>query len=171
MRLYKGGAFVDDPWRSLADDELPGDGPAILSLTAWLALGGRREGLNAPVGVKLDAGEMVDALLPDLGRLSLVALSFPKFGDGRAFSKASILRGQHGFAGEIRAVGDVLWDQLQLMRRCGFDAFLIENEPTLRALETGKSPFMTDFYQPGHGGTEQPADPRRPWAWRATEQG
>ena len=103
---------------------------------------------------------MVDAILPDLDRLSLVALSFPKFGDGRAFSKASILRGQHGFKGEIRAVGDVLWDQLQLMRRCGFDAFLIENEPTLKALDSGKTPVMTDFYQPGHGAAEQPADPR-----------
>lgn len=171
MRLYKDGAFVDDPWRSLPEGEAPGRDPVVLPLAAWLALGQGREGFNAPLGVKLDAGEMVDAILPDLDRLALVALSFPKFGDGRAFSKASILRGQHGFKGEIRAVGDVLWDQLQLMRRCGFDAFLIEDEPTLRALEAGKSPFMTDFYQPGHGGTEQRADPRRPWAWRATAQG
>ena len=167
MRLFKDGAFVEDPWRSLPEGEQPGDGPVVMSLSAWMALGEARRGINTPVGVKLDAGEMVDALLPDLDRLSMVALSFPKFGDGRAFSKASILRGQHGFAGEIRAVGDVLWDQLQLMRRCGFDAFLIENEPTIRALEGGKSPFMTDFYQPGHGGTEQPADPKRPWAWRS----
>lgn len=168
MRLYKGGAFVDDPWRSLPEGEAPGGGPALLSLPAWRASAEVRRGLDVPLGVRLDAGEMVDAILPDLGALSLVALSFPKFGDGRAFSKASILRGQHGFGGEIRAVGDVLWDQLQLMRRCGFDAFLIEDEPTIRALESGKSPFMTDFYQPGHGGRERPADPRRPWAWRAS---
>ena len=171
MRLYKDGAFVDDPWRSLPEGEQPGQGsntgPTVMSLAQWSALGAEgRRGVNTPVGVKLDAGEMVDALLPDLDRLSMVALSFPKFGDGRAFSKASILRGQHGFKGEIRAVGDVLWDQLQLMRRCGFDAFLIEDAPTLRALEGGKVPVMTDFYQPGHGGAEQPADPRRPWAWR-----
>ena len=171
MRLYKDGAFVDDPWHTLADGEALGDGPTVLSLTAWLALGDARRGVNAPVGVKLDAGEMVDALLPDLDRIALVALSFPKFGDGRAFSKASILRGQHGFAGEIRAVGDVLWDQLQLMRRCGFDAFLIADAPTIRALEAGKAPFMTDFYQPGQGGAEAPADPRRPWAWRSATPG
>ena len=172
MRLFKAGAFVDDPWRSLAEGEEPGAGPVVMSLPQWLARGAEgRRAIDAPVGVKLDAGEMVDAILPDLDRLSLVALSFPKFGDGRAFSKASILRGQHGFKGEIRAIGDVLWDQLQLMRRCGFDAFLIENEPTLRALESGKSPFMTDFYQPGHGDAEQPADPRRPWAWRLSGAG
>ena len=167
MRLFKDGGFVEDPWHMLADDEPLGEGPAILSLKAWLALGDARKSINTPLGVKLDAGEMVDPLLPDLDRLSLVALSFPKFGDGRAFSKAAILRGQHGFKGEIRAVGDVLWDQLQLMRRCGFDAFLIENEPTLRALERGKTPVMDEFYQPGHGAPEQPADARRPWAWRA----
>ena len=167
MRLFKDGGFVDDPWHMLGDDEALGDGPAILSLKAWIALGDARQGLNTPVGVKLDAGEMVDALLPDLDRLSLVALSFPKFGDGRAFSKASLLRGQHGFTGEIRAVGDVLWDQLQLMRRCGFDAFLIADAPTIRALEAGKAPVMDAFYQPGHGLPEGPADPRRPWAWRA----
>ncbi len=166
MRLYKDGAFVDDAWHTLADGEALGDGPAILSLTAWLALGEARRGINTPVGVRLDAGEMVDAILPDLDRLSLVALSFPKFGDGRAFSKASILRGQHGFKGEIRAVGDVLWDQLQLMRRCGFDAFLIENEPTLKALDSGKTPVMTEFYQPAPAGAETAADPKRPWAWR-----
>ena len=167
MRLYKDGAFVDDPWHSLPEGEQPGDGPTVMSLAQWTALGNEgRHGVNAPVGVKLDAGEMVDAILPDLDRLSLVALSFPKFGDGRAFSKASILRGQHGFTGEIRAVGDVLWDQLQLMRRCGFDAFLISDEPTLRALESGKAPVMTDFYQPGHGGAETRADAKRPWAWR-----
>lgn len=167
MRLYKDGAFVEDPWHSLGEDEALGDGPTILSLTQWLALKAEgQRGANTPLGVRLDAGEMVDAILPDLDRLSLVALSFPKFGDGRSFSKASILRGQCGFKGEIRAVGDVLWDQLQLMRRCGFDAFLIENEPTLRMLESGKKPWMTDFYQPGHDGAEQPADPRRPWARR-----
>ena len=167
MRLYKNGAFVDDAWRMLADDEVSGDGPSILSLKAWLALGEDRGGINASLGVRLEASEMIDAILPDLDRLSLIALAFPKFGDGRAFSKAAMLRGQHAFKGEIRAVGDVLWDQLQLMRRCGFDAFAIENEPTIRALEAGKSPFMTEFYQPGHGGTERPADTRRPWAWRA----
>ena len=166
MRLYKDGAFVEDSWRALGDDEAPGQDPSILSLKHWSALDGTREGINTPLGIRLEAGEPVDAILPDLDRLSLVTLVFPKFNDGRSFSKASMLRGQYGFAGEIRAVGEVLWDQLQLMRRCGFDAFEIENEPTLRALESGKKPFMDEFYQPGLG-AEQPADARRPWLRRA----
>lgn len=168
MRLYKNGAFVEDTWRNLADDEAPGRDPSIVSLKQWLALGEARDGINAPLGVRLEAGEMIDAILPELGRLSLVALVFPKFNDGRSFSKASMLRGQFKFAGEIRAVGEVLWDQLQLMRRCGFDAFEIDNEPTLRALDSGKKPFMDEFYQPGLG-REQPADAHRPWLRRMAE--
>ena len=168
MRLYKNGAFVEDAWRNLSDDEAPGRDPSIISLKHWLALGAARDGINAPLGVRLEAGEPLDTLLHDLPRLSLVALVFPKFNDGRSFSKASMLRGQLKFAGEIRAVGEVLWDQLQLMRRCGFDAFEIDNEPTLRALDSGKKPFMDEFYQPGLG-RETPADARRPWARRAVE--
>ena len=166
MRLYKNGAFVEDGWRALPDDQAPGQDPSILSLTHWLALGPAREGVNAPVGVRIEAGEAIDAIVPDLGRLSLIDLVFPKFNDGRSFSKASMLRGQLGFQGEIRASGEVLWDQLQLMRRCGFDAFAIDNEPTLRALDSGKPPFMDEFYQPGLG-REGPADAARPWARRA----
>ena len=166
MRLYKDGGFVEDPWRALGEGEAIGDGPVLLSLAQWRERPEARAATNARLGVLLEAGDMIDAILPALDRLSLVALSFPKFGDGRAFSKAAMLRGQLGFKGEIRAVGDVLWDQLQLMSRCGFDAFAIENAPTLKMLESGKRPVMTDFYQPGLG-REIAADPRRPWARRA----
>jgi uncharacterized protein (DUF934 family) len=165
MRLYKNGGFVEDLWRTPTDEE-PIDGPSILRLKRWTELRDLGDGSNAPIGVKLEAGEPVEAILPDLDRLSLVALAFPKWADGRSFSKASMLRGQYGFKGEIRAVGDVLWDQLQLMRRCGFDAFEIDNVPTIRALEGGKKPFMDEFYQPGLE-AETPADPRRPWLRRA----
>ncbi len=165
MRLYKNGAFLEDAWRLLPDGDAPGEGHVILSLKQWAALGQARDGINVPLGVRIETGETLDAILPDLHRFSLVELVFPKFNDGRSFSKASMLRGQLGFSGEIRASGEVLWDQLQLMRRCGFDAFAIDNEPTLRALEAGKTPFMDEFYQPGLG-AETAADDRRPWARR-----
>ncbi len=165
MRLYKNGAFVDDVWTRLAEDQVPREGASILALKQWLALSVERGRVDMPLGVRVEAGETIEALLSDLGRLSLIELVFPKFNDGRSFSKASVLRGQLGFAGEIRAVGEVLWDQLQLMRRCGFDAFAIENEPTLRALDAGKPPFMDEFYQPGLGG-EMAAEASRPWLRR-----
>lgn len=72
--------------------------------------------------VRIEPGDDARELLPWLDRLSLVEINFPSFGDGRGYSAARILR-EHGYEGEIRAVGDVLLDQLSHMRRCGFDAF------------------------------------------------
>ena len=169
MALYKKGQPVEDAWRSLPEDGFPANGvPTILPLKAWTE---QREALRRrqqPLGVLLAAGEPVDAVLQDLDRLGIIALAFPKFADGRSFSKAKMLRDEHRFGGEIRAVGDVLWDQLQLMARCGFDAFEITHEPTLRALESGKKPFMSDFYQPGLGPEARVNTPRA-WARRALQ--
>ena len=72
--------------------------------------------------VRIEPGDDARALLPHLERLALVEVNFPAFGDGRGYSSARILR-EAGYDGELRAVGDVLVDQLAYMRRCGFDAF------------------------------------------------
>ena len=72
--------------------------------------------------VRIEPGDDARELLPHLGRLALVEVNFPAFGDGRGYSSARILR-EAGYDGELRAVGDVLVDQLAYMRRCGFDAF------------------------------------------------
>ena len=75
--------------------------------------------------VRLEAGEDARALIPHLAQLALVEVSFPSFRDGRGYSAAQILR-EAGYAGELRAAGDVLVDQVPLMRRCGFDSFAPE---------------------------------------------
>ena len=72
--------------------------------------------------VRLEPGDEARDLLPHLDRLKLIEVNFPGFGDGRGYSSARILR-EAGYTGELRAVGDVLVDQIALMRRCGFDAF------------------------------------------------
>lgn len=72
--------------------------------------------------VRIEPGDDARALLPHLGRLALVEVNFPAFGDGRGYSSARVLR-EAGYQGELRAVGDVLVDYLAYMRRCGFDAF------------------------------------------------
>jgi uncharacterized protein (DUF934 family) len=72
--------------------------------------------------VRIEPGDDARALLPHLAQLARIDIAFPSFGDGRGYSAARILR-EHGYAGELRAVGDVLIDQLSHMRRCGFDAF------------------------------------------------
>ncbi|MEC3949873.1 DUF934 domain-containing protein [Sphingobium sp. HWE2-09] len=79
-------------------------------------------GQSNSTAVRIEAGEDARELLPHLDRLSLVEVNFPAYGDGRGYSAARILR-ESGYRGELRAVGDVLVDQIVAMRRCGFDSF------------------------------------------------
>ncbi len=169
--LFKNGQPVEDIWRPAPDDGFAPNGvPVILTLKQWSGAAGGADGPQpAARPSRSSPAKSLDPVLHDLGRFSLIALPFPKFADGRSFSKAKMLRDEHGFKGEIRAVGDVLWDQLQLMARCGFDAFEISHEPTLKALASGKKPFMSDFYQPGMGQETRTARraPGRGGLWRA----
>jgi uncharacterized protein (DUF934 family) len=91
-------------------------------------------GQSNATAVRIEAGEDARVLLPHLGRIALVEVSFPKFRDGRGYSSARILR-EAGYAGELRAQGDVLVDQIPFMRRCGFDSFAPETEVDGTVLE------------------------------------
>lgn len=82
-------------------------------------------GQSNATAVRIESGEDARILLPYLDRLALVEVSFPKFRDGRGYSSGRILR-EAGYTGELRAQGDVLVDQIPLMRRCGFDSFAPE---------------------------------------------
>jgi uncharacterized protein (DUF934 family) len=101
-------------------DDAVHDEPAI-TLDSFLA------GQTNANAVRLEAGDDARALLPHLGQLALIEVSFPSYRDGRGYSAAAILR-EGGYTGELRAAGDVLVDQLPLMRRCGFDSFAPEAE-------------------------------------------
>ncbi len=115
-----------DPTDLRFRDDAPHDGPAV-TLDAFLA------GQTNATAVRLEAGDDARALLPHLEQLALVEVSFPTFRDGRGYSAARILR-EAGYVGELRAAGDVLVDQLPLMRRCGFDSFAPEAEIDADAL-------------------------------------
>ncbi|MFS2111707.1 DUF934 domain-containing protein [Sphingomonas sp. Sphisp140] len=82
-------------------------------------------GQSNATAVRIESGEDARVLLPYLDRIALVEVSFPKFRDGRGYSTGRILR-EAGYTGELRAQGDVLVDQIPLMRRCGFDSFAPE---------------------------------------------
>lgn len=133
MPLLKDGEVIADPWRRVGDAEpLPPHGPVLVSLARWQADRETLVARGAPIGVALKNTEPVAALASDLGRLTLIALEFPKFTDGRAYTQSRIVRERLGFRGELRATGQVLPDQLAFMRRCGFDAFeLTKGEPDL----------------------------------------
>lgn len=95
-------------------DDAAHDEPAV-TLDAFL-------GQSNATAVRIEAGDDARLLLPHLDRLALIEVSFPKFRDGRGYSAGRILR-EAGYTGELRAEGDVLVDQIPLMRRCGFDSF------------------------------------------------
>jgi uncharacterized protein (DUF934 family) len=160
MPLLKNGAVVDDRWRRLADDDPAPDSDAVIvSLARWRAdraLAGR----NGPLGLALRNSEPVRPLADELHRFELIALEFPKFTDGRAYSQARLLRERFGFAGELRATGQVLPDQLLLMRRCGFDAFEIAKGAPLETWKRALESFSV-FYQPAADGREPIASLRR----------
>jgi phosphoadenosine phosphosulfate reductase len=104
-----------------------------------------------PLGLLIEPGQDIRTIAPDLARFALVAVAFPKFTDGRGYSLAHQLRGSFGFAGELRATGEILFDQLQFLARCGFDSFEISDSATIRLLEAGRRPGLGIFYQPGLG--------------------
>ena len=127
MRVIKDRKVVDDGWELLpAGDPIPARGDVIVSLDTWarwvespdLTRSGR-------VGVVLESDELPDRIVA-LERAPLVAIRFPKFVDGRGYTSARLLRDRLGYAGELRAVGDVLRDQLFYMARCGFDSFALK---------------------------------------------
>ncbi|NWL20814.1 DUF934 domain-containing protein [Pseudomonas umsongensis] len=124
LRLQEGGARIveDDPWTLVRDLEAPlPEGQLILPLARWLD----NPQQNA---VWLGPDDEVEDLKPWVGELRLIALDFPSFRDGRAYSQAYLLRTRLGWNGELRAVGDVLRDQLSHMRQCGFDSFAVRED-------------------------------------------
>ncbi|HET6375545.1 MAG TPA: DUF934 domain-containing protein [Methylocella sp.] len=166
MALFKNGSFVPDDWRPLVQgEEVPPSGKVLLTAAQWMALDGLPAFGDAPLGLLIEPGEDLEALAPSLDRLELLAVAFPKFTDGRGYSLARKLRGHYGYKGELRARGDILFDQLQLLARCGFDSFEIKDPATIRLLEAGRKPFFTLYYQPGTGGEAQ--ERSRRWARRA----
>lgn len=166
MPLFNGKRFVPDEWRYLAQGEdLPPSGKVILTLAQWQAISEAAPADGPPLGLFVEPGQNVNAIAPHLGRFALIAIAFPKFTDGRGYSLARKLRSYYRFTGELRATGDVLFDQLQLLARCGFDTFEITHEATIKLLEAGRRPGFEIFYQPGLG-AELP-DHTRPWARRA----
>lgn len=166
MALFKNGSFVSDDWRPLEPGEdVPPSGRVMLTVAQWTALDSGTGFEDAPLGLIIEPGQDLEALAPGLERLALLAVAFPKFTDGRGYSLARKLRGHFGFKGELRARGDILFDQLQLLARCGFDSFEIKDPATIRLLEAGRKPFFNIHYQPGARGEAQ--ERSRRWARRA----
>ncbi|MGE0151130.1 MAG: DUF934 domain-containing protein [Reyranellaceae bacterium] len=148
MPLLRNGRVAEDAWLPVADDApLPADGAIVISFARFKAEPDRLFGRNAALGLRLKNTDDVRALADHVGRLGLIALEFPKYTDGRAYSQARILREELRYAGELRAVGNVLLDQLLFMQRCGFDAFELARPDAELAWRKAVAAF-TVFHQP-----------------------
>jgi uncharacterized protein (DUF934 family) len=141
--------FIDrttDAWLLLPDSEIAGPTPGrLLTLVQWQAV---RDAwpVDVPVGVLLPNTADVEELAGDLPRFTLVALEFPKWLDGRAYSQAHVLRARLRYAGEIRATGEVLVDMMPLLQRTGFDAVVLRDGERRGSAERALT-FFPQYYQ------------------------
>jgi phosphoadenosine phosphosulfate reductase len=158
--LWKNGAFIADPFHAWAE----GDDPASASYkhVPFAVFFAHRDAFLAnphPLGLLIAPGDRIEDVQLDLYCFASVAIQFPAFSDGRGYSTARLIAQRYQYANEIRAVGDVLQDQIPLMRRCGINAFVVTHEPTRAALIENRLPEVSLFYQPV-GTTEIPVGTR-----------
>jgi len=148
MQLIKGGRIVADGFVRVADDApVPERMPVIVSAARFLTDAETLLRRDAPTGVIWPNDRRVTELDPYLPSLALVALVFPTFKDGRAFSQARLIRERYGFRGELRATGQVLRDQFLFMLRAGFDAFEVTKDADADAFTQATRRYSV-FYQP-----------------------
>ena len=163
MAIFKDQAFVDDEWTPVADDAPLPSNAAVVSKARFIAERDTLIARNAPLGLILRAGETLDGLEDDIERFQLIVLDIPKYTDGRSYSTARLLRERYKYAGELRASGDVLRDQIMFLHRVGFDAFDVTHEGTIAALRDGKIKLLRKHYQAAARENEEAAPGPRPW--------
>lgn len=173
--IISGSAVVADDWQILrpaaetpmAEVAIPA-GRVVVPLALWLERHAQLT-VRGDVGVWIAGADDPALIAPWLSKLPLVAVDFPKFTDGRGYSMAFLLRSRFGYRGELRAIGDVLPDQLFLMRRVGFDSFAVRADKDIRQALRSLQPF-SDAYQ-GSWDNAVPAFRRHARAWPAPPQG
>jgi uncharacterized protein (DUF934 family) len=172
MPLVKSGKVVEDRYVRVADGEpVPERGAVLVSADRFLADAEELGQRNDPVGVIWPNNRNIAELEPHLPRLALVALVFPAYKDGRAYSQARLLRERYRFRGELRATGQVLRDQFLFLVRAGFDTFEVLKPADALAFEEATKRYSVFFQPTGDGrvtvarvrsGRESPAPHRQP---------
>jgi uncharacterized protein (DUF934 family) len=148
MPLVKDGRITNDEFVHLADDaEIPEDGAILISSARFLADAEALSRRAGRTGVIWPNSRDLDDLVVHLDRLAVVALVFPTFRDGRAYSQARLLRERHKYRGELRATGQVLRDQFLFMLRAGFDSFDVKKPADAEAFANTVKRYSV-FYQP-----------------------
>jgi uncharacterized protein (DUF934 family) len=152
MPLVENGRIGEDRYVRVADDApIPDRVPVIVPAQRFLADADKLVRRDGSLGVLWPNDMRVAELAPWLGHLALVALVFPKFRDGRAYSQARLLREHHGFSGTLRATGDILRDQFSFLLRAGFDSFEVKKPADALAFAASASRYSV-VYQPSADG-------------------
>jgi uncharacterized protein (DUF934 family) len=153
MPLVKSGEVVEDRWTHVSEDaeSMPTGDHLIVSLEQWTTHKVELCKRGGAFAVRLSPDQGPELVADDLQHFDLVALEFPAFTDGRAYSHARLLRERYGFKGEIRAVGDVLLEQLFFMHRAGFDAFEVDSKTPIQDWQTAFADIDV-LYQPAADG-------------------
>jgi len=145
------GTLLSNPWvlqpRDATLDSMlaTGDTHLFVNGQSWAELKQALQQAGKQVAPWLDSDQTAAQLGTDLVHVPMLALNFPGFMDGRSYSTAVILRQQLGYKGEIRAIGDVLRDQLFLMKRCGFSTFDLKDSVKLEDAKTAFGDFHTNY--------------------------
>ena len=152
-QYLKDGAVVDNSWQqvSAGNESLP-QGDILLPVSQWQEQQETLASHVGAIGVWIDSHEEIEAFVDAILDLPVIAINFPKFVDGRGFSLARLLRERYEYCGEIRAIGQIIRDQLFFMQRCGFNAFAFETE--LDLVEAIKS--LQDFSDAYQVAVDQP---------------
>ncbi len=156
MQVIRHRKIHSSAWRQLPDsvahaggDPVPADDPVVVSLTRLLEDPDAILQRGRSLGVLIEPADDVRKLEPFLSRLASVSIDFPVFNDGRGYSQARLLRGQLGFRGELRAVGDIGRDHLAFLERCGFDVFVLRAGESPRAALAAFSEISLRFQTTG----------------------
>jgi uncharacterized protein (DUF934 family) len=146
--------IANDDWTLVADDAALTAAKEVINFSRWAAAEGADKAAlitkrdNGSLGIQLNAGDTADLLAADSQGFALINVEFPKFADGRGYSAARLLRERYDFSGQLRAVGDVLFDQLFYMMRCGFNAMAMRADQDLelavKGFETFSAPYQGD---------------------------
>jgi uncharacterized protein (DUF934 family) len=148
--LVDGGRVVDDTWTEVDTPEglhvLSDDVAVLVPHALWTSERDALIARKATVGVRLENTVDPASIAGDLDHIALIAIDFPKFTDGRGYSIARLLRERHCYTGPLRAVGDVLRDQLFYMLRCGFDSFAMKHQEHVEGALSAYRDF-SDAYQ------------------------
>ena len=158
-KIIKNHEIIEETWTLLKLNEgesahtvaLPEEAHLIVPFSVWQA---RRDVLakRPQLGVWINGYDEPEALAEDLAYFALIAINFPIFTDGRGYSSAALLRTRYHYTGELRAIGDVLQDQLFYMKRCGFDAYALRADKNIEAALKS----LTDFTEVYQTSTDQP---------------